>query len=74
MSYYHKEGKELIVIRFKKKSKEIYLSRLKEKIFSLDGKLSYSNLTKEQKQAIYSLRGNTSIIVIKADEGSGIVV
>ena len=51
----------------------MHLSRLKPKIFSLDGKLSYSNLTKEERRAIYSLRGNTSIIVIKADQGPGIV-
>ena len=53
---------------------EIYLSRLEAEIFSLDKKLSYSNLTKEERQAIYSLRDDTSIIIKEADKGSGIVV
>ena len=47
---------------------------MKEEIFSLDKKLSYSNLTKEERQAIYSLRDDTSIIIKEADKGSGIVV
>ena len=76
----------LLLVNFKKlkKSKvnpkrkdtaiEIYLSRLEEEIFSLDKKLSYSNLTKEERQAIYSLRDDTSIIIKEADKGSGIVV
>ena len=43
---------------------EIYLSRLEEEVFSLDKKLSYSNLTKEERQIIiYSLRDDTSIII-----------
>ena len=33
-----------------------------------------SNLTKEERQAIYSLRDDTSIIIKEADKGSGIVV
>ena len=37
-------------------------------------KLSYSNSTKEERQAIYSLRDDTSIIIKEADKGSGIVV
>ena len=40
----------------------------------LDKKLSYSNLTKEERQAMYSLRDDTSIIIKEADKGSGIVV
>ena len=75
---------DLIINRFKKKSKlnpkrkdaaiEIYLSRLEEEMFSLDKKLNYSNLTKEERQAIYSLRDDTSIIIKEADKGSGIMV
>ena len=65
----------LLLVNFKKlkKSKvnpkrkdtaiEIYLSRLEEEIFSLDKKCSYSNLTKEERQPIYSLGDNTSIIL-----------
>ena len=33
-----------------------------------------SNLTKEERQAIYSLRDDTLIIIKEADKGSGIVV
>ena len=47
---------------------------MEAEIFSLDKKLSYSNLTKEERQAIYSLRDDTSIIIKEADKGSGIVV
>ena len=78
------EEREITINPFKKKSKfnpkrkdvtiEIYLSRLEAEIFSLDKKLSYSNLTKEERQAIYSLRDDTSIIIKEADKGSGIVV
>ena len=74
---------EIIINRFKKKSKlnpkrkdtaiEIYLSRLEEEMFSLDKKLNYSNLTKEERQAIYSLRDDTLIIIKEADKGSGIM-
>ena len=75
---------EIIINRFKKKSKlnpkrkdaaiEIYLSHLEEEMFSLDKKLNYSNLTKEERQAIYSLRDDTLIIIKEADKGSGIMV
>ena len=53
---------------------EIYLSRLEWEIFSLDKNFKYSNLTKEERQAIYFLRDDTSIIIKEADKGSGIVV
>ena len=41
---------------------------------SLDKNFKYSNLTKEERQAIYFLRHGTSIIIKEADKGSGIVV
>ena len=47
---------------------------MEEEIFSLDKKLSHSNLAKEERQAIYSLRDDTLIIIKVADNGSGIVV
>ena len=78
MWHYRNEEREIIINPFKKKSKlnpiEIYLSRLKEEIFSLDKKLSYSNLTKEERHALYSLRDDSPIIIKKADKGSAIVV
>ena len=84
MWHYRNEKQEITINPFEKKSKfnpkrkdaaiEIFLSRLEEEIFSLGKKLSYSNLTKEERQAIYSLRDDTSIIIKDADKGSGIVV
>ena len=84
MWHYRNEEREIFINHFKKKSKfnpkrkdtaiEIYLSHLEEKIFSLDKNLSYLNLTKEERQAIYSLRDSTSIIIKEADKSSGIVL
>ena len=83
MWHYRNEEQEITVNPFKKKSKfnpkrkdtaiEIYLSRLEAEIFSLDKKLSYSNLTKGERPAIYSLRDDTLIIIKEADKGSGVV-
>ena len=53
---------------------ERYLSQLEEEILSLDKKISYSNLTQEERNALYTLRDDTSIIIKEADEGSGVVV
>ena len=46
---------------------------MKDEIF-WDRKLFYSNLTKEERQALYSLKDDTSIIIKEADKGSGIMV
>ena len=51
-----------------------YLSFLKEEIFPLNKKLNYSNQTKEERQAAYSLTDDTLIIIKEADKGSGIEV
>ena len=53
---------------------ELYLSRLEEEIMAIDTKLLYSNLTKEERLALNSLRDDTSIIIEDADKGSGVVV
>ena len=53
---------------------EMYLSRLEEEIVSLDEKLSYSNLTKWERNALYSLHDDPSIIIKKGDKGSSVVV
>ena len=84
MWHYRNQEREIIINPFKKKPKfnpkrkdaatEIYLSRLEEEIFALDKKLSYSNLTKEKRHALYSLRDDTSVIIKEADKGSGIAV
>ena len=69
---------------FRKKSKfnpkgkdaaiELYLSRLEEEILAIDTNLKYSNLTKEERNAIYTLRDDNSIIIKEADKGSAVVV
>ena len=53
---------------------EIYLSRLEEEILGLDPKLSYSNLSREERQAMQSLRDDSSIVIKEADKGSAVVV
>ena len=53
---------------------EIYLSCLEEEILNIDTKRLKHNLTKEERQAIDSLRNDTSIIIKEADKGSGIVI
>ena len=45
-----------------------------EEILSSDKKILCSNLTKGEGNALYSLREDTSIIIKKADKGSGVVV
>ena len=68
---------------FRKKSKfnpkgnaaiEMYLSRFEEEILSLDEKTSYSNLTKGERNALYLLRDDPSIIIKEADKRSAVVV
>ena len=63
---------------FNPKDKEVaiklYFSGLKEEIISIDTRLSYSNLTKEERVALNSLRHNTSNVIKEADKGSCVVV
>ena len=83
MWHFRNDHREFDVNPFKKKSKfnpkgdasiEMYLSRLEEEILSLDGKISYSNLTKGERNALYLLRDDPSIIIKEADKGSAVVV
>ena len=53
---------------------EFYLNRLDEEILSLDKKISYSNLTKGERNDLHSLKDDTSIIIKEADKGSGAAV
>ena len=53
---------------------EIYLSRLEEEILSLDTKLQYNNLTREERQALRNLQNDHSIVIKEADKGSGVVI
>ena len=82
--FFRNDERQFNINPFKQKSKfnpakndaaiEFYLSRLEEEILSLDKKISYSNLTKGERNALYSLRDDTSIIIKEADKGSGVVV
>ena len=84
MWYFRNDHREFDVNPFKKKSKfnpkgdaaiEMHLSRLEEEILSLDEKISHSNLTKGEGNALYLLRDDASVIIIKeADNGSAVVV
>ena len=47
---------------------------MEEKISSLDYKVGYSNLTKDERDAVYSLKNDNSIIIKDADKGSAVVV
>ena len=83
---WHFRNEESITISypFKKKSTfnpkgkdaaiKLYLNRLGEEIMAIDAQLSYSNLTKEERLALNSLRDDTSIIIKEADKGSGVAV
>ena len=82
MWHFRNDHREFDVNPFKKKSKfnpkgdaaiEMYLSRLEEEILSLDEKISYSNLTKGERNALYLLRDYPSIIIKEADKGSAVV-
>ena len=53
---------------------EMYLSRLEEEILAIDTKLGYSNLTREEKKALKSLKDDVDIIIKEADKGSAVVV
>ena len=50
------------------------MSRLEEEILSLDEKISYSNLTKGERNALYLLCDDPSIIIKEANTGSAVVV
>ena len=77
------DNREFDVNLFRKKSNfipkwdaaiEMYLSCLEEEILSLDEKLSYFNLTKWERNTLYSLRDDPFIIIKEGDKGSSVVV
>ena len=84
MWHFRNDEREFSYDPFKKKSKfdpkrkdaaiELYLSRLEEEISSLDYKVGYSNLTKGERDSVYSLKSDNSKIIKKADKGSAVVV
>ena len=52
---------------------EVDLSRLEEEISSLDYKVGYCNLRNGERDSIYSLKNDNSIIIKEADKGSAVV-
>ena len=84
MWHFRNDERELSYDSFKKKSKfdpkrkdaaiELYLSRLEEEISLLDYNVGYSNLTKGERDAIYSLKNDSSILIKEADKASAVVV
>ena len=53
---------------------EVFLSKIHEELFNvIETPLNYSNLTKEEWQAIWSLADDRSIIIKKSDKGSSTV-
>ena len=54
---------------------EVFLSQIEHELFRIpDKSLTYSNVTKEEWQAVRSLADDRSIVVKKADKGSCVVV
>ena len=54
---------------------EIYLSCLEERLLDIEiPSKRYNNLTKDERNALYSLKGDPSIIIKGADKGSVVVV
>lgn len=52
----------------------IQLKNIAENLPSLKKRESFSNITKQERQAILSLNNNSNIIIKKADKGSNIVI
>ena len=53
----------------------MYLSETKEELIKINEHgMSYSNLSKEERDALHNLSQNDSIIIKPADNGSGIVI
>ena len=56
-------------------SLEVFLSEIEKEIFAIqDSRLGYSNLSREEWQAMRSLADDRSIMIKKADKGSSVVV
>ena len=54
---------------------ELYVSHIEEKLFScIKIKHCFYNLTREERQAMYNLENDQSIVVKEADKGSAVVI
>ena len=83
MWHFRNDHREFCFNLFKKKFKfnpkgdaaiEMCLRHLGEEILSLDEKISYSNLTKEGRNALYLPCDDPSIIIEEADKGSAVAI
>ena len=53
----------------------MFLSQIENELFkTIETPLGYSNLSKEEWEAVRTLAGNCNIVVIKADKGSRVVI
>ena len=64
---------------FNPKSKDViietYLSSLKEKLLDIDILMDkFNNLSKEERNALHSLKNDNTIVIEGADKGSGVAV
>ena len=56
-------------------SLEVFLSEIEKEIFAIpDSRLGYSNLSREEWQAMRSLADDRNIVIKKADKGSNVMV
>ena len=84
MCHFRNDEREFSYDSFKKKSKfdskrkhaaiELYLSRLEEGISSLNHKIGYSYLTKGDRDAVFLLKFDNSVLIKEVDKGSAVVV
>ena len=80
MLHFCNDGREFSYDLFKKnlnlilKERMQLLSRLEEEITSLDYKVGYFNLTKVERDAVYLLKNDNTIIIKDADKGSVVFI
>ena len=82
MRHFRNDEREFSYDPFKKKvdptrkdaAIELCLSHLEEEISSLDYKVGYFDLTKGERDAVYLLKNDNSIIIKEAGKGSVVVV
>ena len=66
-------NKNILSIALRKNQTFLWNERM-PLFLSLNKHFSYSNLTNEEKKAIYSFRDGSSIIITEAHKGFGIIV
>ena len=85
MWHFRNDERSFVADRFRPKSSfnprnkdaiiETYLSCLEERLLDIEiPSKRFNNLTKEEREALYSLKDDTSIIIKGADKGSVVIV